>query len=77
MTIARQPSPTRGSWRPAISQGLTSMSTTHPSDGTGIELERAFDAQSVRSAPRTFEPGNTRQCPQMFSDKWAVTTGER
>jgi hypothetical protein len=47
------------------------MSTTHPTDGTAIELEDTFGAPSV-SAPRTFEPGNTRECPQLFSKKWAA-----
>jgi len=60
-----------GTSHPAARQECTTMSTTRPTDGTAIELEDTFGAPSV-SAPRTFEPGNTRECPQLFSKKWAA-----
>jgi len=52
------------------------MSTTHPSDGTAIEVSGSFERPCVGNAPHTFDPGNTRQCPQGFSNKW-VASDER
>jgi hypothetical protein len=52
------------------------MSTTPQTDGTGIELDDQFEATSV-AAPRTFEPGNTRNCPQMFSNKWVAAPDDQ
>ena len=53
------------------------MSTTQPSDGTAIEVSGSFTRPSVRNAPHTFDPENTRQCPQGFSNKWVAVPDER
>jgi hypothetical protein len=46
------------------------MSTTHPTtDSRPRTTSRRF---STRDAPRTFSPGNTDPCPQMFTDRWQV-----
>ncbi len=48
--------------------------TTPTTQTTDTTPDAATDASSfaLRYAKRSFEPYNTRPCPEMFEDKWAT-----
>lgn len=49
------------------------MSTQLPSS-TAPEPATDRETLTASDAPRTFDPFNTHDCPEMFRDKWAETT---
>jgi hypothetical protein len=50
--------------------------STQPQSIADPEPEPTQTAESFTSheAPRTFDPFNTRCCPELFEDKWQETT---
>lgn len=48
--------------------------STHTHPGTDPGLEPIVETFTTADAPRTFDPFNTRSCPQMFADKWQDTS---
>jgi hypothetical protein len=49
--------------------------STRPHTTTDPEPRPNTDEQfTAKNAPRTFDPFNTRECPDSFDDRWADTS---
>ena len=38
--------------------------------GEAVEFPKTLVSEAISSAPLTFDPSNTNDCPSMFADKW-------
>ena len=50
------------------------MQTTYPQPTTESEFQPTAEPFTSTNAPRTFDPFNTRRCPELFRDRWRETT---
>jgi hypothetical protein len=48
------------------------MSTKRHTEPAELGVTHAVKRPLLRNAPRTFDPHNTRDCPQLFADKWTA-----